>query len=43
MAASIISQPMLVPMGQEMNYRYQEGLIAELLNSFRRFREKPGA
>jgi len=37
------STSMLVPMGQEMNYRYQEGLIAELLNSLRRFREKLGA
>jgi TRAP-type uncharacterized transport system substrate-binding protein len=37
------STSMLVPMGQEMNYRYQEGLIAELLNSLRRFREKLGS
>ena len=29
---------MLVPMGQEMNYRYQEGLIADLLHALRQFR-----
>jgi len=29
---------MLVPMGQEMNYRYQERLIADLLHALRQFR-----
>ena len=32
------SLSMLVPMGQEMNYRYQERLIAELLHALRQFR-----
>jgi hypothetical protein len=31
---------MLVPMGQEMNYRYQEGLIADLLHALRQFRAR---
>jgi len=31
---------MLVPMGQEMNYRYQEQLIAELLHALRQFRAR---
>jgi TRAP-type uncharacterized transport system substrate-binding protein len=34
------SLSMLVPMGQEMNYRYQEGLIADLLHALRTFRDK---
>jgi hypothetical protein len=34
------SLSMLVPMGQEMNYRYQEGLVSALLHALRRFREK---
>jgi hypothetical protein len=34
------SLSMLVPMGQEMSYRYQERLIAELLHVLRRFRAK---
>ena len=34
------SVSMLVPMGQEMAYRYQERLIAELLQALRRLREK---
>jgi hypothetical protein len=29
---------MLVPMGQEMSYRYQERLMAELLDALRQFR-----
>jgi uncharacterized protein len=32
------SLSLLVPMGQEMNYRYQERLIAELLHALRQFR-----
>ena len=32
------SVSMLVPMGQEMNYRYQEGLVADLLHALRTFR-----
>jgi TRAP-type uncharacterized transport system substrate-binding protein len=37
------SLSMLAPMGQEMNYRYQEGLVAEWLHALRKFREKlPG-
>jgi hypothetical protein len=32
------SLSMLVPMGQEMSYRYQEGLVAEWLNALRSFR-----
>ena len=32
------SLSMLVPMGQEMSYRYQERLIAELLHALRQFR-----
>jgi len=31
---------MLVPMGQEMNYRYQEGIVSEWLHALRKFREK---
>jgi hypothetical protein len=31
---------MLVPMGHEMNYRYQERLIADLLHVLRRFRAR---
>jgi TRAP-type uncharacterized transport system substrate-binding protein len=34
------SLSMLVPMGQEMNYRYQEGLVAEWLHALRLFRSK---
>ena len=34
------SLSMLVPMGQEMNYRYQERLIADLLHGLRKFRAK---
>jgi TRAP-type uncharacterized transport system substrate-binding protein len=34
------SLSMLVPMGTEMNYRYQEVLVAELLNALRQFRAK---
>jgi len=34
------SLSLLVPMGQEMNYRYQEALIAELLHALRSFRAK---
>jgi hypothetical protein len=34
------SLSMLAPMGQEMNYRYQEGLVAEWLRALRKFREK---
>ena len=34
------SLSMLVPMGQEMNYRYQERLIGELLYGLRKFRAK---
>ena len=34
------SLSMLAPMGQEMNYRYQEGLVAEWLHALRQFREK---
>ena len=34
------SLSMLVPMGQEMNYRYQERLIADLLYALRRFRAR---
>lgn len=37
------SLSMLVPMGQEMNYRYQEGLVAEWLHALRSFREKLAA
>jgi len=36
------STSMLVPMGQEMNYRYQEVLIADLLHALRHFRDKLG-
>ena len=34
------SLSMLVPMGQEMNYRYQEGIVSEWLHALRKFREK---
>ena len=34
------SVSMLVPMGQEMNYRYQERLIADLLHALRQFRAR---
>jgi hypothetical protein len=34
------SLSMLVPMGQEMSYRYQEKLIAELLHALRQFRAR---
>ena len=34
------SLSMLVPMGQEMAYRYQERLIAELLHALREFRRR---
>jgi hypothetical protein len=37
------SLSMLVPMGQEMNYRYQEGLVAALLRALRHFRDKLGS
>lgn len=36
------SQSMVVPMGQEMYYRYQESLIADLLYALRSFRAKLG-
>lgn len=36
------SLSMLVPMGQEMNYRYQEGLVADLTYALRRFRARMG-
>jgi TRAP-type uncharacterized transport system substrate-binding protein len=36
------SQSWLVPMGQEMAYRYQERLIADLLYALRAFRERLG-
>ena len=34
------SLSLLVPMGQEMNYRYQESLVADMLHALRKFREK---
>ncbi len=34
------SLSMLVPMGQEMSYRYQERLMAELLHALRQFRAR---
>ena len=37
------SLSILVPMGQEMAYRYQEGLIADLLYALRAFRERLGS
>ena len=37
------SLSMLVPMGQEMNYRYQEWLVAEWLHALRSFRAKLSA
>jgi hypothetical protein len=37
------SLSMLVPMGQEMAYRYQERLIADLLDALRAFRDRLGA
>ena len=36
------SLSMLVPMGQEMAYRYQEALMADLLYALRAFRERLG-
>ena len=36
------SQSLLVPMGQEMAYRYQEALMADLLHALRAFRERLG-
>jgi TRAP-type uncharacterized transport system substrate-binding protein len=36
------SQSVLVPMGQEMAYRYQEALIADLLHALRAFRDRLG-
>jgi TRAP-type uncharacterized transport system substrate-binding protein len=36
------SLSMLVPMGQEMAYRYQEALMADLLYALRTFRERLG-
>jgi TRAP-type uncharacterized transport system substrate-binding protein len=36
------SVSILVPMGQEMAYRYQEGLMADLLYALRAFRERLG-
>jgi hypothetical protein len=37
-----LSKSILVPMGQEMAYRYQERLIADLLYALRAFRERCG-
>ena len=38
------SLSILVPMGEEMSYRYQEALIAELQHALRQFRDRlPGA
>jgi hypothetical protein len=34
------SLSVLVPMGQEMSYRYQEELIVELLQALRQYRTK---
>jgi hypothetical protein len=34
------SLSMLVPMGQEMSYRYQESLVADMLHALRKFHEK---
>jgi TRAP-type uncharacterized transport system substrate-binding protein len=34
------SLSILVPMGQEMGYRYQESLIADLVHALKKFREK---
>jgi TRAP-type uncharacterized transport system substrate-binding protein len=36
------SLSMFVPMGQEMSYRYQEGLVADLVYALRRFRDRLG-
>jgi hypothetical protein len=36
------SMSMLVPMGQEMAYRYQEALIADLLYALRSYRSRLG-
>jgi hypothetical protein len=36
------SLSILVPMGQEMSYRYQEALMADLLHALRAFRERLG-
>jgi hypothetical protein len=37
------SLSLLVPMGQEMAYRYQETLMAGLLYALRAFRERLGS
>jgi len=37
------SVSMLVPMGQEMAYRYQEQLVADLLNALRIYRGRLGS
>ncbi|HEY2864562.1 MAG TPA: TAXI family TRAP transporter solute-binding subunit [Casimicrobiaceae bacterium] len=37
------SLSMLVPMGQEMSYRYQESLVADMLHALRKFHEKLNA
>jgi hypothetical protein len=37
------SQSWLVPMGQEMAYRYQERLMADLLYALRAFRDRLGS
>ena len=34
------SLSMLVPMGHELNYRFQEWLVAEWLHALRSFRDK---
>jgi hypothetical protein len=34
------SLSMLVPMGQEMSYRYQEGLVADLVYALKQFRDR---
>jgi hypothetical protein len=36
------SLSLLVPMGQEMAYRYQEALMADLLYALRAFRDRLG-
>ena len=33
----------MVPMGQEMGYRYQESLIADLVHALRAFRHRLNA
>ena len=37
------SLSMMVPMGQEMAYRYQESLIADLVHALKSFRGRLGA